>query len=286
LMRLLVGGAAAAADPPVAARPIVFEANLEYGTGAGDKLTLNLARPQGGESPFPVVVFIHGGAWQGGNKELHDPQIKELAQRGYAAASVGYRLAPKHPFPAQIEDCKCAVRWLRAHAAEYQLDPQRIGAVGLSAGAHLAMMLGATDGESGLEGAGGSSDQSSQVQCVVSFAGPTDLTAEFPDVSVEILDKFVGRAERDAERAKRLERASPVHYVDQGDAPMLLFQGTKDPLIPTAQAFAMGEALSSANVPGRIELLVGAQHGWGEPDLTRTMNAMYAFLDQHLRTAR
>lgn len=265
---------------------IVFETNLQYGTGAGEKLTLNLARPSNGEGPFPGVVFIHGGAWQGGNKELHDAQVKELAQRGFVAATVGYRLAPKHVFPAQIEDCKCAVRWLRAHAANYKLDPRRIGAVGLSAGAHLVMMLGSMDPADGLEGAGGSSEQSSKVQAVVSFAGPTDLTAELPEVDTDILNKFIGRSEQDAEREKLLERASPLHYVNAGDAPMLLFQGTRDPLIPTEQAFAMATALTKAQVPGRVEILVGAEHGWGEPDMTRTMNAMYAFLEQQLATPK
>ena len=278
------------ASPPEEASPtkveIVFETNLQYGTGAGEKLTLNLARPRDGEGPFPGVVFIHGGAWQGGNKELHDAQVKELAQRGFVAATVGYRLAPKHVFPAQIEDCKCAVRWLRAHAADYKLDPERIGAVGLSAGAHLVMMLGSMDPADGLEGSGGSSEQSSKVQAVVSFAGPTDLTADLPEVDTDILNKFVGRSEKDAQRQKLLERASPLHYVNAGDAPMLLFQGTRDPLIPAEQAFAMATALTKAQVPGRVEILVGAEHGWGEPDLTRTMNAMYAFLQQQLVTAK
>ena len=89
-----------------------------------------------------------------------------------------------------------------------------------------------------------------------------------------------------AERQKLLERASPLHYVNAGDAPMLLFQGTRDPLIPAEQAFAMATALTKAQVPGRVEILVGAEHGWGEPDLTRTMNAMYAFLQQQLVTAK
>lgn len=283
----------AAAEAPEFAKPaiaagdsIVFEVNLEYGTGDGEKLTLNLARPREGNGPFPTVVFVHGGAWQGGNKDLFDVQAKEAARRGFVAATIGYRLAPKFVFPAQIEDCKCAVRWLRAHAAEYKLDPQRIGAVGSSAGGHLVMMLGTMDSADGLEGSGGSSDQSSKVQAVVSFAGPTDLTAEFPEGVLGILDKFVGRSERDAQRQKLFELASPLHYVNAGDAPMLLFQGTRDPLIPTEQAFAMATALTKAQVAGRVEILVGAEHGWPEPDLTRTMDATYAFLEQQLGTPR
>lgn len=285
----LIASGKAYADPPVpegdAARPaVVLEQNIEYGTGGGEKLHLNLARPKEGNGPFPAVIFIHGGAWQGGNKDMHNPQIQELAERGYVAVAVGYRLAPKHPHPAQIEDCKCAVRWLRAHAGDYKVDPERIGAVGLSAGAHLAMILGVADASDGLEGSGGWEDQSSKVKAVVSFAGPTDLTAKFPDVSVEILAKFVGGPP--AEKQELLRQASPITYVNKGDAAMLLYQGTVDPLIPTEQAFAMATALTKASVPGRVELLVGAQHGWGEPDLSRTMAGMHAFLDQHLRPVR
>ncbi len=280
--------AAVAADPLAdkgesAAPTFILEQNIEYGAGGGEKLLLNLARPAEGDGPFPAVIFIHGGAWQGGNKDLHVPQITELAGKGYVALSIGYRLAPKHPHPAQIEDCKCAVRWLRAHAGEYRVDPQRIGAVGLSAGAHLAMILGVMDSSDGLEGSGGWADQSSKVKAVVSFAGPTDLSAKFPDVSVDILAKFIGGPV--AEKQDSLRQASPITYVNQGDAAMLIFQGTVDPLIPTEQAFAMATALSNAKVPGRIELLVGAQHGWGEPDLSRTMAEMHAFLDQQLKSA-
>lgn len=284
LFALAFGLGVAAAAPP--AEAVRFEPNLQYGTGGGEPLTLNLARPQEASGRLPCVLFIHGGAWQGGNKELHDGQVRELARRGFAAATVGYRFAPAHRFPAQIEDCKCAVRWLRAHASDYGLDPNRMGAVGFSAGAHLAMLLGTMDAADGCEGEGGSADQSSKVQAVVSFAGPTDLTAEFPTVSVEILDKLVGPQPSDAQRLERLRLASPTHYVDRGDAPMLLFQGTQDPLIPTPQAFAMVTALSTAQVAGRVELLIGASHGWPEPDLTRTMDAMYAFLERQLGTAR
>lgn len=287
LVLLLALRPVAAADPPAAennstTEKFVFEPNIAYGTGGGEKLLLNLARPVEGQGPFPAVVFIHGGAWQGGNKDLHSPQIKELAARGYVALSIGYRLAPKHPHPAQIEDCKCAVRWLRAHAADYRVDPERIGAVGLSAGAHLAMILGVMDRQDGLEGSGGWSDQSSKVKAVVSFAGPTDLAARFPDVSTDILAKFIGGPV--AEKQDLLKQASPITYVDKGDAAMLLFQGTVDPLIPAEQAFAMSAALTQAGVPGRVELLIGAQHGWGEPDLSRTMAGMNAFLDRQLKT--
>jgi acetyl esterase/lipase len=228
-----------------------------------------------------VVVVIHGGAWTGGNKDGHDPQIKQLASRGYLAVTVGYRLAPQHPFPTQIEDCKCAVRWLRANADQLGIDAERIGALGFSAGAHLAMMLGVMDPQDGLEGSGGWSDQSSKVQAVVSFAGPTDLSLELPAASSAIVEAFLGG--KLADKQQELRQASPVSYTSAGDAPMLLFQGTSDDIVPCDQAFAMTTALSKAGVPGRVELLIGAGHGWGQPEVDRTFAVAYAFLDQYLR---
>lgn len=273
---LALSSAALAGDADV-----VFKKDLEYGTGGGEHRHLNLARPAELSAPAPAVVVIHGGAWMGGNKEGHNAQIKELAQRGFVAVTIGYRLAPQHPFPAQIEDCKCAVRWLRAHADELQIDPQRIGAIGFSAGAHLAMMLGAMDDADGLEGAGGWSDQSSKVQAVVSFAGPTDLTLELPQHSTEIVEKFVGGPLD--EKIDVVRQASPITYVSPGDAPMLLFQGTNDEIVPCNQAFAMATALSKANVPGRVELLIGAGHGWPADESKRTFAVAYDFLEEHLK---
>src|SRR5262249_53417611 len=144
--------------------------------------------------------------------------IEQSAAKGYVSASIGYRLAPKHVFPSQVEDCKCAVRWLRANANRLHIDPRRVGVVGSSAGAHLAMMLGAMEPSDGLEGNGGSGEASSRVQAVVSFAGPTNLRAEFPDVSKPLLATFLGGPQPEKAEAARL--ASPITYVSQGDPPM------------------------------------------------------------------
>ncbi len=271
-----------------------FRENVEYGTGAGETLFLHLAVPKGLTEAAPGLLLIHGGGWQGGDKNSFKKVCQEAAAAGYVAASVGYRFAPKHPFPAQVEDCKCAVRWLRAHAAELNLDPSRIGAVGASAGAHLAMMLGTMDSSDGLEGAGGWADQSSKVQCVVSYFGPTNLT--YLDLSQNpsrkyisepivrsILEKFVGgKAE---EHATELKQASPITYVNAGDAPMLLFQGTIDPLVPYDQATQMANALTEAKVPGRVEILLGRGHGWGGEEMERTQEVTFTFLDEILRPA-
>src|SRR5258708_4320036 len=172
------GFARLAADEP----DVEFRPDVEYGTGGGEKLTLHVALPKTSEGARPGLVFIHGGGWAGGKKDDLKDAIRDAALKGYATVSVGYRLAPKDPFPAQVEDVKCAVRWMRSHADELKLDPKRIGAIGFSAGAHLSMMLGVMDPADGLEGDGGWPDQSSKVQAVVSYFGPTDLLGEYPPI--------------------------------------------------------------------------------------------------------
>lgn len=269
------------AVPPKAADGIEFRENVEYGTGGGTKLTLHLARPADIKEPLPCLVFIHGGGWAAGNKNDLKDAVRDAARRGYVAVSVGYRFAPKDPFPAQVEDVKCAVRWLRAHASELQLDPARIGAIGFSAGAHLAMMLGVMDKGDGLEGDGGWADQSSKVQAVVAYFGPVDLMGEYPPQSQEIVKNFIGGTK--AEKTAEYKRASPITYVNGGDAPMLLFQGTEDVLVPYDQAYVMAKALTSAKVPGRVELMLGANHGWGGKDIVRTLLSGYEFFAEYLK---
>src|SRR5947208_436433 len=148
---------------------VEFTKDVVYGKGGGQDLKLDLSRPSHADGKRPCILVFHGGGWAAGNKDQHDDVTWTLAERGYVSATVGYRFAPDHRFPAQVEDAKCAVRFLRAHADKYGIDSERIGAVGFSAGAHLSMMLGATRKEDGLEGNGGWPDQSSKVQAVVSF---------------------------------------------------------------------------------------------------------------------
>lgn len=254
--------------------------NVVYGEAGGEKLTLHLALPAG-PGPFPGVLFIHGGGWSGGKKDDHKNEALEAARRGFVGVTVGYRLAPKSKFPAQVEDVKCAVRWMRAHAGELKLNPKKLGAVGFSAGAHLAMMLGTMEKADGLDESGGWADQSSKVQAVVEFAGPTDLLAEIPEISKGILKNFLGGPPEEIQEAYR--RASPVTYVSPGDAPMLLYQGTEDPLVPWQQAHLMAQALAKVKVPGRMELLLGAGHGWRNPQLQDSVRGMWEFLDRNLR---
>jgi acetyl esterase/lipase len=269
--------------------------NTEYGKCAGETLILDIARPKNAEGPLPAILLIHGGGWQGGNKNSLRPMIRDFAREGYVAMTVGYRLAPKHRAPAQIEDAKCAVRWVRAHAKELGVDPERIGAMGMSAGAHLSLLLGVMDSADGHEGDGGWGDQSSKVQCVVSYFAPTDLTKRDlkdsvakddvrEDMARMILTNLVGG--RPEDHAETLKKFSPITYVNPGDAPVLMFQGTKDNLVPYDQAFEMATALTKAGVEGRVEFILGARHGWGGEEMKRTQQAALDFFNEHLKDKR
>lgn len=263
----------------------VFETDVVYGKAGDVELKLNIGRPKDSASPLPCIVLIHGGGWAAGNKNGHNPQVHDFVQKGYVSATVHYRFAPKHVFPAQVEDVKCAIRFLRANAEKYGIDKNRIGAVGFSAGAHLSMMLGAMDKEDGLEGDGGNPGESSKVNAVVAFFGPTDfMTDDWPKPTIGILHNFFGGTKE--EKADAYRKASPITYVNAGDAPMLLIQGTKDVLVPWAQATAMGDALSKAGVYGRVDLILGAGHGWGGAELQRTADATTAFFDQFLKAKK
>lgn len=263
----------------------VFESDVVYGKGGDVELKLNIGRPKDAAGPLPCVVFIHGGGWAAGNKNMHNAQVHDFVQKGYVSATVHYRFAPKHVFPAQVEDVKCAIRFLRANAEKYGIDKARIGAVGFSAGAHLSMMLGTMDKDDGLEGEGGNPGESSKVNAVVAFFGPTDFqTDDWPQVTVLILEGFLGG--KKADKADAFKKASPITYVNAGDAPTLILQGTKDVLVPWQQATAMGEALTRAGVYGRVDLILGGGHGWDGPELRRTADATVAFLDQFLKTKK
>lgn len=259
---------------------VELKSDVEYGTGGGEKLQMDLALPKGAPSPRPAIVFIHGGGWAAGDRKSNASAIEHVARDGYIGATVSYRFAPKYVWPAQIEDCKCAVRYLRANAKKLDLDPLRIGAIGFSAGGHLSMMLGTMDPADKLEGEGGNSDESSKVQAVVSYFGPTDFSVEYPPASRNIVRKFIGGTLE--EKRDEYKAASPVTYVNAGDAPMLLFQGTNDELVPHDQAFRMAEALTKAGVPGRVEILLGEKHGWRGPEARRTTAAYLAFFESHL----
>jgi len=274
-------------EPKTKAEPnvpegVIYDKDVEFGKGGDTTLRMDVARPEKATRPLPCIVVIHGGGWRGGNFKQHMPQIFDFAQHGYVSATVQYRLVPVGQWPAQIEDVKCAVRYLRANADKYGIHKDRFGAVGFSAGAHLSMLLGTMDQKDGLEGSGGNPDQSSKVQAVVSWFGPTDLgQKDFPASVNEMIDNFLGGTLE--EKPEAYKAASPVTYVDKDDAPILHYQGTKDVLVPYNQAYLMADAMTKAGLPGRVELLLGANHGWGGAELTRTFAGTRAFFDEQLK---
>ena len=277
---LVIATAASGQDAPKT--KIATAQDVVY-TKVGDReLKLDVAWPAEGDGPFPGVIVIHGGAWRAGDKKDMRELLAESARRGYVAISPQYRFCPSETFPAQVHDVKAAVRWLRSHAKDYKLDPGHIGATGFSAGGHLSLMLGVTGPDDKLEGDVAADAPSSRVQAVVNYFGPTELgAADFPDVTKPLLRDFVGGPP--SEKAEVIRLASPITYVTRDDPPMLTFQGTKDPLVPHTQATKLADAMTSAGVPGRVDLLVGAGHGWGGDELKHTIDETFAFFDQYLK---
>jgi acetyl esterase/lipase len=261
---------------------IKVEKDLVYGKGGEEDLKLDLARPDG-DGPYPCIVCIHGGGWRAGQRQDVAKQIEQLAERGFVAVTISYRLSPKHKFPAQIEDCKAAVRWLRANAKKYNLSPDHIGAVGYSAGGHLACLLGAANGKDGLEGNGGNKDQSSQVQAVVSFFGPTDFINKTWSKQVEdtFLVPLLGcKFEDDPGPYKR---CSPIAYVTKDAPPYLFFHGDKDTLVNIEDSRKLLKKLQDVGVYAKLVTMEGDGHGWGGEKLTRTLEQTMKFFEEKLK---
>jgi acetyl esterase/lipase len=254
----------------------------------GQPLRLDLARPRG-PGPHPLVVLIHGGGWSGGDKGAHHADMLLLAGQGYAAASVNYRLAaaPRNVFPAAVEDVRCAVRFLRSRAGEYGLDPSRVAAVGSSAGAHLAAMLGTAAGVPGLDGACPVSGPSPEVGAVVAVAGPHDIrTAGALDASQRwMVENFLGA--RPEDQPARALLASPAVHAHPGAPPFLLVHGTADDVVPVRQSRSMRDTLRAAGVPATLIELPGVGHAVPEfsadPRFRVSTCTTLAFLRERLR---
>ncbi len=263
---------------------VVFERDIDYATTSG--MQLNLARPKTGEGPFPAVVCIHGGGFRAGTREEYDPLCIKLAQHGYVAITVSYRLAPGSQFPAAVQDCKAAVRWLRANASKYRVDAHRIGATGGSAGGHLAQFLGVTAGVTEFEGDGGNAEQSSSVACVVNFYGPSDFTKSYGKSvdAAEVLPLFLG-GDLEHQRARHI-RASPLYWVTPNAAPTLCIHGTNDKYVAHEQAEWLIERLKACEVEAELLTLDGAGHGFKGADAERADQALFAFLAKHLKAAQ
>lgn len=261
---------------------VTFETGIEYTNPDDQHLKLNMARPKG-DGPFPAVVCIHGGGFRAGKRESYDALTIKLAERGYVAVTVSYRLAPKYPFPAAIHDTKAAVRWLRAHAKQYHIDPDRIGTTGGSAGGHLAQFLGVTGDVKEFEGTGGHAEQSSKVKCVVNVYGPSDFTRSYGKSvdAAEVLPLFLGG---NVEKARALHiKASPLYWVTPNAAPTLFIHGTEDKYVHVEQAEWIHDKLKAASVETELLKLEGAGHGFKGKEIETSEKALFAFFDKHLK---
>ncbi|HLK57325.1 MAG TPA: alpha/beta hydrolase [Chthonomonadaceae bacterium] len=269
--------------PLNAQEKVVVENDIEFANPDNQHLKLDMARPAEGNGPFPAIVCIHGGGFRGGDRQGYDGLIKALAEHGYVAVTVTYRLAPKYPFPAAIYDVKASVRWLRANAAKYHIDPERIGTTGGSAGGHLALFLGVTGDVKAFEGDEGNLDQSSRVQCVVSYFGPTDFTKSYGKSvdAAEVLPLFLG-GDLQHERRKHI-LSSPLYWVTPNAPPTLCLHGTKDNYVAIEQSEWIVEKLKAAEVEAQLIPFEGAGHGFGGEDAKKADAAMIAFFDGHLK---
>ena len=256
--------------------------DVPYVEGGHERQKLDLYLPAKGTS-HPLVVWIHGGGWEGGSK--NDCPAVGLTDHGYVVASVNYRLSQHAPFPAQIEDCKAAIRWLRAHASDYGIDPARVGVWGASAGGHLGALLGVTGHTSEFD-KGANLDQSSRVSCVLDWFGPTDFL-KWGNVSLlNVSDakspivKLFGGPLREHEALGR--SASPVNFVQKDAAPFLIMHGDKDALVPLQQSEELHASLKTAGVESTLDVLPGANHGGGQFFAPEKIKLMTDFLDRHL----
>ena len=275
---------AAAAAELVVPDDVIFERGIEYSNPDGQHLQLNLARPKNATGALPAVLCIHGGGFRAGNRDGNNALCLNLVQRGFVAATVSYRLAPKYQFPAAVHDVKAAVRWLRANAAKYQINPARIGVTGDSAGGHLAQFLGVTAGVPEFEGDGGNAGQSSRVACVVNRYGPSDFTKSYGKSvdAAEVLPLFLGGDLKTA--LPRHIQSSPLNWVTPNAAPTLILHGTEDQYVAYEQGVWMRDRLQACGVEVELLTFEGAKHGFKGADAEKAEQALLAFFEQRLKT--
>lgn len=267
-----------------AGEEIQFDQGLEYSRPEGVSLQLNMARPKNAKGPLPCILCIHGGGFRAGKRESYDNLIRTLAGEGFAAVTISYRLAPQHRFPAAVHDTKAAVRWVRANAAKYGIDPLRIGVTGGSAGGHLAQFLGVTGGVEEFEGKGGNPGVSSRVNCVVNVYGPSDFTKSYGKSvdAAEVLPLFLGGNLETALEAHI--RSSTLNWVTPNASPTLCIHGTEDKYVAHEQAVWLVERLKKCGVEAELLTLQGAGHGFKGKDAEVADRALIAFFKSQLKS--
>jgi acetyl esterase/lipase len=276
------------ADPALAQtkkKAVLFEDDIVFATRANVNLKLNLAAPNSNMGPFPAIIYIHPGGWQQGTRDECNLEIAEAAKKGYVAITVDYRLAPSSSyntpgflFPAQVQDVKSAVRWLRINAYKYRIDPNRIGAAGWSAGGHLALMLGLTSPSDGFEYENDDLSISSSVQAVVCCGAPVDLVVLYGKGDRTILDLLGGTPEQVAEL---YSKASPLTYVSKMAPPILIIHGDLDSVYPLQQAQLLDSKMKEIGAAHTLLIMKGRKH---EPFLID--KAAFDFLDSNLKPSQ
>lgn len=257
-----------------------IQRDVTYCTVAGVALKMDVYSPKDTSGPTPLAVFIHGGGWSRGGKLARELVLDGpgLLDAGITVASLEYRLAPDYVFPAMIEDVKCAIRSLRAHAADYQIDPDHIGVWGTSAGGHLVNLLGTTDSSAGFD-VGEYPEQTSRVQAVVDLFGPADLTPHFSPAYEEVRPTVFGSFDP--------LLASPINYISPDDPPFLILQGDADNVVPLNQSQLFYDQLTAAGVETQLVVVQGGNHGFTRPNQTPTRDeiteTIVAFFVSHLK---
>lgn len=230
---------------------------IEYKRVGDQSLKLDIYQPQNLNRPTPVLIFIHGGAWKGGKRSDYLRYLIDFALRGYVTATVSYRFSQQAKFPAAVQDVKCAVKWIRAHAHEYNIDPAKIAVIGGSAGGHLAMMIGYSSDMPEFDGECEDDSVSSRVQAVVNIYGPANLTTDFA-IGKRTVINFVGQTYSQA--AELYQKASPITYITADDPPTLIFHGTIDSTVPIEQSDLLKSKLDEIGVPNEYHRLKGWPH--------------------------
>jgi acetyl esterase/lipase len=282
LLPLLLANVASARDN----RPqyeVKIQADIVFAEVDGVPLLLDLHLPVGKEQP-PLVMFIHGGGWKNGDRKRC--KLAWAAAHGYAIASVEYRLSHEALFPAQIHDCKGALRWLRAHQEQYGYDARNVAVAGTSAGGHLAALMGTSGGVNDLEGTTANhADHSSRVQAVIDYYGPTDFLLRSKNQPVKTEDatgsvfQLLGGPARQNQNLAR--RASPAHYVSDDDPPLLIVHGDNDKTVYLTQSERLKDLYRDQKLDVHLHVEAGKGHGWSTPtELEKEV--VLGFLKKHL----
>jgi acetyl esterase/lipase len=295
LCLLTVNAAAQTPKPFQLPAGIKMEKDIAYIEGGDEAQKLDIYLPEiPSEKPRPLIVHIHGGGWRAGSK--FPCPVMGLVLKGYAVASVEYRFSQKAVFPAQIQDCQAAIRWLRAHAKQYHFDTERLGVIGGSAGGHLSALVGTSGGKKAFPPIGGHADQSDRVQAVCDIFGPADFTTVMQqaaeDKNVKNIfafntpsDPYSGLIGAKLDDKAKADAVSPVHYVSKDVPPFLILHGTHDTLVPYAQSVQLEASLKAQGVPVWLQTLPGAGHGGPLFSKPAVLQLTQNFFDKHLKGA-